>query len=142
MKHAITVLMSFLYLASPTTFAAKWVPIFKSDEPNYTLYFDEASLVKKGEIYKAWFMFDFAIPQLTADKQKKYQSVTELDYFNCAEMTKASVQQHLYPKKRGNGQPVMEFTVKDADLFYVDIIAGTPGEHKFNRICGDKPESK
>jgi hypothetical protein len=89
MKRLFCLLPIMGMLCSSSTMGADWLQIGKNEEDGYVLYLDKASLVKKDQIWRAWFLLDFKTPLLTLEKKEPYLSVKELNYINCTDETKA-----------------------------------------------------
>jgi hypothetical protein len=140
MNQLAVPLMLLVWLGSSVAIAADWVPIAKNEEDGYVLYMDKANLIQEGAIRKAWFLFDFDKPRLTLDTKETYRSVKELNYLNCADMTKASVTQQIYPERMGGGKPAAGFSVEEKNISYEEVIPGVGnGEIKLSGVCGKAP---
>lgn len=135
MKRFAVCLSALLMLTAVPAFAVDWQPVATSGEKDYVLFVDRETLQRAGGNVKAWFLLDFAETLVTSGGKMSFRSIAELNYLNCDDRSKASVEQRMYAGNMGRGEVVHEQVVKDAALMYTEIIPQSPGELKFDHVC-------
>jgi len=127
-------------LTAAPAFAVDWQPVATSGDKDYALFIDRQTLQRSGGNVKAWFLLDFAETLVTSGGKMSFRSIAELNYLNCDDRSKASVQQRMYADNMGRGEVVHEqVVVNDAALMYTEIIPQSPGELKYNYVCNAGP---
>ena len=139
MKRFAVCLSALLTLTTVRAFAVDWQPIATSGDKDYVLFIDRQTLQRTGSSVKAWFLLDFAETLTTSGGRMAFRSMAELNYLNCDDRSKASVQQRMYADNMGRGKVVYEHSVTDAALMYTEIIPQSPGELKFDYVCAPGP---
>lgn len=128
-------LSALLTLTAAPAFAVDWQPVATSGDKDYVLFIDRETLQRANGNVKAWFLLDFPETLVTSGGKMAFRSIVELNYLNCNDRSKASVEQRMYADNMGHGKVVHEQVATDAALMYTEIIPQSPGELKFDYVC-------
>jgi hypothetical protein len=139
MKRAL--IMALMLSGAPYVIAASWQSVGKGDK--IEVFLDVSSITYvKGSVRKAWTMWDWAEPQdATYAYPKKYSSYKQLDLFNCAERSSATIQILQMEGQHGVGDVVWTHAIQQEKALYKDVVPDILGETVLERVCA-QPRGK
>lgn len=127
------------FILFQTAVASDWRLAASGADNDPLVYVDTYSISRKGNLKKAWFRYDYQSSQnMDFPPFKQYQSMKELDYYNCTERTMSTAQRILYTGMTGSGGVVFSASVPVGMLQFDDVTPDTIGESMLNFVCRHK----
>ncbi len=118
---------------SSTSVLASWNWAIEDQGMGMTVYIDQATISKKGDIAQMISLISFQTPQIRS--KYRFQSQAELSEYNCQESKTRLLSFSRYSNKMGEGE--MVFSDK-TPTSWKEIAPGSAGEVLFEFACGIK----
>jgi hypothetical protein len=133
---------ALLYVCMATAQAANWKLVGESSTAK--VYLDLQSVRFSGSNAKAWFLFDYSAPREVpvSYPTKTYQSVKQLNQFDCASGTSGVAQSLSFAGTAGEGEVVDSQSIQPTRVSYSDVVPDSVGETMLNRVCSMKKAAK
>jgi hypothetical protein len=122
-----------LFVATSGASATTWVVV--GDNPSATVEVDQDGVSREGTLVRAWFRWNYTPALYTSPERKAYQSMKELNWFNCAKRQYAIAQQVGYAEPNGGGESVFSATFSPSRLEYSEVIPESIGESMLLHVC-------
>ena len=100
--------------------AATWILV--GDEPTLTVEVDRDGIAREGSLVKARFRWNYNPAQIAISKQNPFQSMKELNYFDCRKRQYAIAQRIGYEERDAQGQTVFRASVPSSNLEYSEVV--------------------
>lgn len=112
---------------------ADWNWAIEDQGMGMTVYIDQVSISKKGDVAQMVSLINFQTPQIRPNY--RFQSQAELSEYNCKESKSRLLSFSRYSKKMGEGE--MVFSDK-TPANWKKVAPGSAGEVLFEFACGIK----
>ena len=116
-----------------TSALADWNWAIEDQDMGMTVYIDQASISKNGDIAKMVSLINFQTPQIRS--KYRFQSQAELSEYDCKETKSRLFSFSRYSKKMGEGEMVYSDKIPTN---WKKITPGSAGEVLFEFACGIK----
>lgn len=102
-----------------------------------SVYVDADSMATSGKYKKAWIKYSFAAVQESTPftNFKKWQSSTDLIYFDCAERTSGTLQSTYYSDVMSSGEVVSSTILKLSQVLFNESAPDTLGDALISYVC-------
>jgi hypothetical protein len=133
MRESIPMLL--LVVVSTNVFA-EWTRVGTGSNGNITFYVDFATILKKGNKVKMWFVHDYKTP--LDDDHIKFSSLLGQDEYDCEEETSRGITINTYSGNMVNGKVIGTEVYTFEESVPRLAAPGSMGETFFKIACGIK----
>jgi hypothetical protein len=125
-------LIAALLAVFSTGAMAEWTYITSTADKTVDVYFDKATIRKRGNVVKVWELRDFKAPQGEINA-KPYLSIIGLQEYDCAEIKVRLSSASSFGGNMGSGE--INFTHQFDDSKWADIPPGSIGMDLWQVAC-------
>ena len=125
-----------LAVVTLSAMTSDWLLISQNDKSK--TYVQLTSVSKHDKLMKAWFRTEFKSPQIRESGSKEYQSMQELDYFNCVERASAVSRLNFFSGLFDSGEVVGRVYFPIEELQFSEVAFDPTEETKMNFVCSQK----
>jgi hypothetical protein len=126
-----------LLVGPPAANSADWQKVGEND--NFTSFVDVDTLLRSGDVVKAWVKAVFKAPQPMPDGNS-FQASRELQYFRCTERQWAIKSIRFFKSTTFDDNVVLRDDVDEVELKWRDIAPGTVAEGMMEFTCARAPK--